>query len=52
MTTDRVTLGPGPASLFDADGSAVVIHAKEDDQKTDPAGNSGDRIACGVVRKS
>lgn len=34
--------------LLDADGSAFVIHADEDDQVTDPSGNSGDRIACGV----
>jgi Cu-Zn family superoxide dismutase len=34
--------------LFDADGAAMVIHASPDDQKTDPSGNSGDRIACGV----
>jgi len=45
-----VTLVKGqPNSLFDADGSALVIHAKADDNKTDPAGDAGDRIACGVV---
>jgi Cu-Zn family superoxide dismutase len=48
-TDPRVTLGPGPDSLFDADGSALVIHANDDDQMTDPTGNSGDRIVCGVV---
>ena len=36
-------------SLFDADGSALVIHAQRDDQRTDPSGNSGDRVACGVI---
>jgi superoxide dismutase, Cu-Zn family len=36
-------------SLRDGDGTAIVIHADPDDYKTDPAGNSGDRIACGVV---
>lgn len=35
-------------ALLDSDGSALVIHAKPDDQKTDPSGDSGDRIACGV----
>lgn len=38
-----------PNSVFDADGSSVVIHAKSDDYKTDPAGNAGDRIVCGVI---
>ena len=38
-----------PNSLFDADGSAIVIHAGVDDYKTDPAGNAGDRIVCGIV---
>ena len=32
-------------------GTAIVIHAKADDYKTDPSGNSGDRIACGVISK-
>lgn len=38
-----------PNSLFDADGSSFVIHEKADDYVTDPAGNSGARIACGVI---
>lgn len=37
------------AALFDADGTAVVIHAAADDYRTDPSGNSGSRIACGVL---
>jgi Cu-Zn family superoxide dismutase len=36
-------------ALADADGTSLVIHAKADDYKTDPSGNSGDRIACAVV---
>lgn len=44
-----VTLPSGTmAGLMDADGSAFIIHAGADDLKTDPAGNSGGRIACGV----
>jgi superoxide dismutase, Cu-Zn family len=39
----------GEAPLLDAEGSALVIHAGADDYKSDPAGNSGDRIACGVI---
>jgi Cu-Zn family superoxide dismutase len=39
----------GTDGLMDADGAAVVIHAGTDDLRTDPSGNSGARIACGVV---
>jgi superoxide dismutase, Cu-Zn family len=46
-----VTLEKGkPNSLFDADGSAVIIHANKDDYKTDPTGDAGGRIVCGVVQ--
>ncbi len=46
-----VNLGSDSHSLFSNGGTAIVIHAKADDQKTDPSGNSGDRIACGVITK-
>jgi Cu-Zn family superoxide dismutase len=47
--TDAVTLGQGDTSLFDADGSSVVIHQGADDYQSDPAGHAGDRIACAVI---
>jgi Cu-Zn family superoxide dismutase len=37
--------------LFDADGTAIVVHASADDYRTDPSGNSGNRIACGVLTR-
>jgi Cu-Zn family superoxide dismutase len=52
FTTDRVTLTAGSTTLFDDDGSAIVIHAAPDDQVSQPSGNSGARIACGTVRKT
>lgn len=47
-----VTLAPGPNSLFHPGGTALVIHASPDDNKSDPAGNAGPRIACGVIEKA
>lgn len=47
----EITLEKGkPNSVFDADGSSVVIHGGSDDYKTDPAGSAGNRIACGVIQ--
>jgi Cu-Zn family superoxide dismutase len=47
----RATLGEGANSLFHEGGTALVIHEKADDDMTDPAGNAGNRIACGVIEK-
>jgi Cu-Zn family superoxide dismutase len=49
FATKEVTLSPGPASVFDADGTALVIHANPDDNRTDPSGNSGPRLACAAI---
>lgn len=51
VTDSRVNLGTDKYSLFTDGGTALVIHAKADDMKTDPSGSSGDRIACGVISK-
>ncbi len=48
-TTTVSLTADNPAYIFDADGTAFVIHADPDDQMTDPSGNSGDRIACAVL---
>jgi Cu-Zn family superoxide dismutase len=48
--TSRVTLTPGPLTLFDANGSAVIVHLNEDLGTTGvPGGSGGPRIACGVI---
>ena len=51
VLASNVTLAAGPRSLLDADGSALVLHATADDYVSDPAGNAGGRIACGVITK-
>lgn len=52
VLASEVTLkADAPNTLFDADGSAIVIHAGPDDYASDPAGDAGARIACGVVAK-
>ena len=51
ITNADVNLNADEHSLFRDGGTALVIHAKADDMKSDPAGNAGDRIACGVITK-
>lgn len=46
LNASMARLRDGAAPLIDADGAALVIHARSDDERTDPSGNSGDRIAC------
>jgi len=51
-TVPDVTLDDSPNSLFHTGGTALVVHGAADDNKTDPAGNAGPRIACGVIEKA
>ena len=51
LTALLTATSTGRYSLFTDGGTSLVIHAKADDMKTDPSGNSGDRIACGVISK-
>lgn len=44
-----VTCGPGKNSLFQPGGTSLVIHEKVDDEVTDPSGNAGGRVACGII---
>ena len=52
LIAPNLTLGDDPHSVFRGDGTALVIHANADDMMTDPAGNAGDRVACGEIKKS
>lgn len=47
----NVTLSEGSNSLFSNGGTALMVHEKADDMKSDPAGNAGSRIACGVITR-
>jgi len=47
--TNTLSLGNGKKSIFDRDGASLIVHAKADDYVSQPAGNSGDRVACGVI---
>jgi len=49
LVAPNVTMGNDPHSIFSGGGTALVVHEKADDYKTDPSGNSGNRIACGVI---
>ena len=51
IVNKEVNMGDDAHSLFGNGGTAIVIHAKPDDMKTDPSGNAGDRIACAMVTK-
>ncbi len=50
--TQDFTLGPGATTLFDGDGSSIMVHSAADDYESDPGGNAGTRIACGVITRS
>lgn len=49
ITNKDIDMGSDSRSVFANGGTALMIHAKADDMKTDPAGNAGDRIACGTI---
>src|SRR5690242_6489760 len=51
FTLKGVSLGEGPKGLLGPAGTAVVIHEKVDDETSDPGGNSGARVACGVITR-
>lgn len=51
ITNKNVTMGAEPNSIFAGGGTALVIHEKADDGKSEPAGNAGNPIACGAITK-
>ena len=51
LDVKNVSIDGGPGALLDGDGAALVIHQGADDYKTDPTGNAGKRLACGVIHR-
>lgn len=51
-TSAAFQLGAGVGTLFDVDGSSIIIHSGADDYRSDPGGNAGTRVACGVITRS
>jgi len=49
--TNAFSLGNGKRSIFDRNGASIIVHARSDDYTSQPDGNSGDRIACGVIKR-
>ena len=52
MLASNASIGGGVNDILDADGSALVLHAAADDYSTDPSGNAGGRVACGIITKN
>jgi superoxide dismutase, Cu-Zn family len=52
VISNAISLGNGKKSIFDRDGASIIIHAKADDYVSQPAGNAGDRVACGVIERT
>jgi Cu-Zn family superoxide dismutase len=51
ITSKTLTMDSGPNSIYTGGGTALVIHERADDMKTDPAGNAGNPLACGAITK-
>ena len=52
VVTNSFSLGNGKKSIFDRDGVTVIVDARGDDYRTQPLGNAGDRIGCGVIART
>lgn len=51
MFNPNVALDAGPSTLFDDDGSAIIVHANADDYRSQPSGDAGGRIACAAIQR-
>jgi Cu-Zn family superoxide dismutase len=52
VISNAFSLGNGKKSIFDRDGASIIVDARADDYVSQPAGNSGDRVACGVIMRT